>query len=77
MRRGASVWGHEVPIGMRKAGMRGGGVVRYLITRRGPEPLRPGDPLPNDIDRELDPIPDGPVREALTRFAQAVADRSS
>lgn len=25
----------------------------------------------------LDPIPDGPVREALTRFAQAVADRSS
>ena len=36
----------------RKAGMRGGGVVRYLITRRGPEPLRPGDPLPDDIDRE-------------------------
>ncbi len=25
----------------------------------------------------LDPVPDGPVREALTRFAQAVADRSS
>jgi heptaprenyl diphosphate synthase len=25
----------------------------------------------------LDPIPDGPVREALVRFAQAVADRSS
>jgi heptaprenyl diphosphate synthase len=25
----------------------------------------------------LDPLPDGPVREALTRFAQAVADRSS
>ncbi|WP_442576817.1 polyprenyl synthetase family protein [Microbacterium sp. F51-2R] len=25
----------------------------------------------------LAPIPDGPVREALTRFAQAVADRSS
>lgn len=25
----------------------------------------------------LSPIPDGPVREALTRFAQAVADRSS
>jgi len=36
----------------RKAGMSGGGVVRYLITRRGPEPLRPGDPLPDDIDRE-------------------------
>ncbi|WP_245233155.1 polyprenyl synthetase family protein [Microbacterium sp. dk485] len=25
----------------------------------------------------LGPVPDGPVREALTRFAQAVADRSS
>jgi len=25
----------------------------------------------------LAPLPDGPVREALTRFAQAVADRSS
>lgn len=25
----------------------------------------------------LQPLPDGPVREALTRFAQAVADRSS
>lgn len=25
----------------------------------------------------LEPLPDGPVREALTRFAQAVADRSS
>ncbi|GAA5025806.1 polyprenyl synthetase family protein [Microbacterium fluvii] len=25
----------------------------------------------------LSPLPDGPVREALTRFAQAVADRSS
>ena len=36
----------------RKAGMRGGGVVRYLITRRGPEPLRPGEALPDDIDRE-------------------------
>ena len=30
-----------------------------------------------DAIAALDPIPDGPVREALTRFAQAVADRSS
>ncbi|GAA1699927.1 polyprenyl synthetase family protein [Microbacterium sediminicola] len=30
-----------------------------------------------DAVAALDPLPDGPVREALTRFAQAVADRSS
>ncbi|MFT4221045.1 MAG: polyprenyl synthetase family protein [Microbacterium sp.] len=30
-----------------------------------------------DAITALDPLPDGPVREALTRFAQAVADRSS
>ncbi len=30
-----------------------------------------------DAIAALAPIPDGPVREALTRFAQAVADRSS
>ncbi|MET0735435.1 MAG: polyprenyl synthetase family protein [Microbacterium sp.] len=37
--------------------------------------------LAGDWSREaidaLDPLPDGAVREALTRFAQAVADRSS
>lgn len=31
----------------------------------------------NDAIAALDPLPDGAVREALTRFAQAVADRSS
>jgi len=30
-----------------------------------------------DAIQALAPVPDGPVREALTRFAQAVADRSS
>lgn len=30
-----------------------------------------------DAIAALEPIPDGPVREALTRFARAVADRSS
>lgn len=30
-----------------------------------------------DAVAALDPLPDGPVREGLTRFAQAVADRSS
>jgi heptaprenyl diphosphate synthase len=31
----------------------------------------------NEAIEALAPLPDGPVREALTRFAQAVADRSS
>jgi heptaprenyl diphosphate synthase len=31
----------------------------------------------NEAVEALAPLPDGPVREALTRFAQAVADRSS
>ncbi|MCW3493565.1 polyprenyl synthetase family protein [Microbacterium sp. SSM24] len=31
----------------------------------------------NEAVAALAPLPDGPVREALTRFAQAVADRSS
>ncbi|MGL4256599.1 MAG: polyprenyl synthetase family protein, partial [Microbacterium sp.] len=31
----------------------------------------------NEAVQALDPLPDGPVREALSRFAQAVADRSS
>jgi heptaprenyl diphosphate synthase len=30
-----------------------------------------------DAIAALDPLPDGPVRDALTRFARAVADRSS
>ena len=30
-----------------------------------------------DAIAALDPLPDGPVREGLTRFARAVADRSS
>ena len=41
-----------------------------------------GDPRPRPRvvargGRRARPLPDGPVREALTRFAQAVADRSS
>jgi len=31
----------------------------------------------NEAVEALAPLPDGAVREALTRFAQAVADRSS
>jgi DNA polymerase-2 len=36
----------------RKAGATPGGVVRYVITREGPEPAVPGRPLPPGIDRE-------------------------
>ena len=35
----------------RKAGDRMGSVVRYVITQRGPEPVFPGRPLPDDLDR--------------------------
>lgn len=35
----------------RKAGIREGRLVRYVVTRRGPEPVRRGEPLPPDIDR--------------------------
>jgi DNA polymerase-2 len=36
----------------RKAGRPVGRVVRYLITHTGPEPVFPGEPLPEHIDRE-------------------------
>ncbi|MDX1650022.1 MAG: hypothetical protein R3263_09235, partial [Myxococcota bacterium] len=35
----------------RKAGIREGRLVRYVVTRRGPEPVRRGEPLPGDLDR--------------------------
>jgi DNA polymerase-2 len=35
----------------RKAGGRAGPVVRYLVTSSGPEPVLPGHPLPDGIDR--------------------------
>jgi DNA polymerase-2 len=34
----------------RKAGLRPGSVVRYVITEAGPEPVLPGRPLPGGID---------------------------
>jgi DNA polymerase-2 len=36
----------------RKAGAAARGVIRYVITRGGPEPVLPGTPLPEGIDRE-------------------------
>lgn len=48
----------------RKAGAAAGAVIRYVITRSGPEPVLPGHQLPPDVDRE----------HALERVLRPVAD---
>lgn len=48
----------------RKAGPAAGPVIRYVVTRSGPEPVLPGHPLPEGIDRE----------HALERVLRPVAD---
>jgi DNA polymerase-2 len=50
----------------RKAGRTAGGVVHYVITEAGPEPVQPRRPLPPGIDRRhyLDRVV-RPVAEAL------------
>jgi DNA polymerase-2 len=48
----------------RKAGSAAGSVIRYVVTRSGPEPVLPGRPLPADVDRE----------HALDRILRPVAD---
>jgi DNA polymerase-2 len=48
----------------RKAGSAAGAVIRYVVTRTGPEPVLPGHPLPAGIDRE----------HALERVLRPVAD---
>lgn len=48
----------------RKAGAAAGPVIRYVVTRSGPEPVLPGHPMPPDIDRE----------HALERVLRPVAD---
>lgn len=48
----------------RKAGSAAGPVIRYVVTRTGPEPVLPGHPLPAGIDRE----------HALERVLRPVAD---
>jgi len=66
----------------RKAGMRGGGVVRYVITRRGPEPLRAGEPLPDDIDRAhyvkkvLRPVAEAILEAQGRGFGEALGEPS-
>ena len=55
-----------------------GPVVRYVITRGGPEPVLPGRPLPGDIDRihyvdkVLRPVADAILSELGMRFDDAV-----
>jgi len=62
----------------RKAGSTSGGVIRYLITRNGPEPVLPGCPLPANPDREhaiekiLRPIADAILPEVGTSFDEAI-----
>ena len=48
----------------RKAGPRAGPVIRYVLTRTGPEPVLPGRPLPDGIDH----------RHYVDRVIQPVAD---
>jgi DNA polymerase-2 len=62
----------------RKAGRPVGPVIRYVITRDGPEPVFPGQPLPAGIDRShyvervLRPVADGILSETGQSFDEAL-----
>jgi DNA polymerase-2 len=62
----------------RKAGRPVGPVVRYVIARSGPEPVLPGRPLPDGIDREhavekvLRPVAESILRELGRGFDEAL-----
>jgi DNA polymerase-2 len=62
----------------RKAGRPVGPVIRYVITRDGPEPVLPGQPLPAGIDRGhyvervLRPVADGILSETDGSFDEAL-----
>lgn len=62
----------------RKAGAAAGPVIRYVITRSGPEPVLPGHPLPPDVDREhalervLRPVADAILPELGQSFDEAI-----
>ena len=66
----------------RKAGMHGGGVVRYVITRRGPEPLGVGEPFPDDVDRShyvekvLRPVAESILEAQGRSFDEALGEPS-
>jgi len=61
-----------------EAGVEAGPVVRYVMTAGGPEPVRPGRPLPAGIDRlqyvehVLTPIGDAILAELGERFDEAI-----
>ena len=56
------------------------GVIRYMITSRGPEPMLPGEPLPLDIDRShylervLRPIAETILSEQGMSFSEALGE---
>jgi DNA polymerase-2 len=62
----------------RKAGPLPGGVIRYVITRSGPEPALPGRPLPGGLDRQhyldhvLRPVADAILVEMGSSFDEAL-----
>ena len=63
----------------RKAG-RTGGVIHYVITQGGPEPVFPRRPLPSGIDRRhyvdkvLRPVADALLADLGTSFAEAIGE---
>ncbi|MFM7142658.1 MAG: DNA polymerase II [Alphaproteobacteria bacterium] len=62
----------------RKAGGTRGGVIRWVVTRAGPEPVLPGRPLPDRIDREhyvtrvLEPVAEAIFAECGGSFGEAI-----
>ena len=64
----------------RKAGPHAGRLIRYVITRTGPEPVLPGRPLPERIDhahyieKVLRPVGDSILREIDRSFGEALGE---
>ena len=64
----------------KKAGGTTGGVIRYVMTAEGPEPVFPGRPLPGGIDREhyvekvLRPISDAILTEVGSSTAEVLGE---
>jgi DNA polymerase-2 len=62
----------------RKAGPAAGGVIRYVMTRSGPEPVLPGRPLPPGIDREhyvdrvIEPVAEAILSEIDVSFDEVI-----
>ena len=64
----------------RKAGRSAGGVIHYVITESGPEPVQPRRPLPPGIDRRhyvervLRPLADALLPDLGTSFEEALGE---